>query len=142
MLSSLLTFKLLANNSYYLLSASFILSTLLSVLYSISFNLSLRSYRLGKAAQRGKVNFLRSPATKWNRDWCSWWSVWLPRSSLVWTKENPWAPLDCILYIKRIEGNAVQSKFFWEPCPLPPLLDVSQSFRFVGEWKTITLSEL
>lgn len=36
--------------------------TLLSVLYSISFHLPLKSYRLGKAAQRGKVHFLRSHA--------------------------------------------------------------------------------
>lgn len=50
-------FKLLNTNSYYLLSASFVLGTLLSVLYSISFNLPLKSYGLGKAAQREKMNF-------------------------------------------------------------------------------------
>lgn len=50
-------FKLLNNNSYHLLSAVFGLGTLLSVLYSISFNLPLKSYGLGKAAQRGKMNF-------------------------------------------------------------------------------------
>lgn len=56
--------KLLDNNSNCLLSASFTLDSLLSVLYSVSFHLSLKSYRLGKAAQKGKVDFLRSHVTK------------------------------------------------------------------------------
>lgn len=47
-------FKHANNNSYHLLSASFMLSALLSVLYSISFNLPFKSYRLGGAAQREK----------------------------------------------------------------------------------------
>ena len=59
-------YKHLNNNSCHLLNTSFMLSTLLSGLYSISFNLPFKSYRLGGAAQKGNMTFLTSHASKWN----------------------------------------------------------------------------
>lgn len=65
----------LNNNSCYLLSASFVLGTPVSVFYNISFNLPLKSYGLGKAAQRGKKNFQDQMLLNGSGICAHWWSI-------------------------------------------------------------------
>lgn len=142
--------KLLDNNSNCLLSASFILGTLLSVSYSISFHLSLKSYRLAKAAQKGKVDFLRSQATKCRIRICA--HDGLSTSKVIFSlNKRKFLNIFKLHHIHKAYWSkcfVIRIREIWiklfpcEPCLLPPLLDDSKSICFVGEWKTITLSGL